>query len=109
MDASTRFTLPRSWTLTGICIPAGASTRRWLERAGVALLPTGSGGVDLLHGAGWQVAYRDPLATVLLRASTNFPQLAGVHLPVLAGASSVAGRTVFPDTPAELAVPGHPR
>jgi hypothetical protein len=80
-----------------------------LERAGVALLPTGSGGVDLLHGAGWQVAYRDPLATVLLRASTNFPQLAGVHLPVLAGASSVAGRTVFPDTPAELAVPGHPR
>jgi hypothetical protein len=80
-----------------------------LDRAETALLPTGSGGVDLLRHAGWKTVYRDPLATVLVKSPAHFPQLSTLQLPVLAGPAAVTGRVDFPATPPQLAVPGHPR
>jgi len=80
-----------------------------LNAAVVALLPTGSGGVDLLRGAGWNIVYRDPLATVLAGPLAHFPRLAGLSLPVLAGPAAVSGREDFPDAPPQLALPGRAR
>jgi len=80
-----------------------------LDRAAVALLPTGSGGVDLLRGAGWRLGYRDPLATVLLKPGVSFFLPEGVRLPVLAGPAAVAGRAAFPDIPSVLAGRDRPR
>lgn len=80
-----------------------------LDRARVALLPTESGGVDLLHHVGWATVYRDPLATVLVKSAGEFPALRGRRLPVLAGPEATAGREKFPDAPARLATAGRPR
>jgi hypothetical protein len=80
-----------------------------LNRASLALLPTGSGGVELLRGAGWRLAYRDPLATVMTGPDASFPRLAGLRLPVLAGPAAVAGQVAFPNDPPRLAGPGRPR
>jgi hypothetical protein len=70
-----------------------------LARAAIALLPTGSGGVDYLRQAGWKLVYRDPLASVLIENPAHFPTLAQSPLPVFAGIHAVQGREPFPDTP----------
>lgn len=71
-----------------------------LNRARVALLPTGSGGVTLLLRRGWLMTYGDPLATVLIRPA------GGLTLPTViqrAGAEAITGSVPFPDAPPVLA------
>ena len=75
-----------------------------LRRADVALLPTGSGGVMTLLKAGWTLAYWDPLACVLVRATAQHPSLAGLVFPVRAGRSAVQGREPFPSAPSVRAL-----
>lgn len=83
------------------CLYAGASPGPALDlaRAAIALLPTGSGGVDYLRQAGWRLVYRDPLASVLIENPANFPTLAQSPLPVFAGIHAVQGREPFPAAP----------
>ncbi|MDO8542441.1 MAG: hypothetical protein Q7S40_18530 [Opitutaceae bacterium] len=78
-------------------------------RAAVALLPTASGGVDVLRRNGWKLAYRDPLAAVLVRNPADFPRLAAAPHPVLTGPSALQGRARFPDQPPLLATATRPR
>lgn len=77
--------------------------------AAVALLPTASGGVHRLRQEGWTLAYRDPLAAVLVRDPDAYLELAKLRLPVLLGPPAVAGRVRFPDRPALLATESRPR
>ncbi len=70
-----------------------------LRRADVALLPSGSGGTHRLLADGWTLVYWDPLACVLVRAPAANPSLAGLRLPVRAGAEAVKGREPFPHAP----------
>lgn len=79
-----------------------------LARAAVALLPTGSGGIDLMRNDGWHLAYRDPLASVLVRQAAEFPRLAA-RPTVLAGPVAVRGRARFPDELPLLATAQRPR
>jgi hypothetical protein len=75
-----------------------------LRRADVALLPTGSGGVTVLLTAGWTLAYKDPLACVLVRTPAQHPSLAGLVFPVRAGLPAVQGREPFPHEPSARAL-----
>ncbi|HEY4300231.1 MAG TPA: hypothetical protein VGM73_05125 [Candidatus Didemnitutus sp.] len=76
-----------------------------LERARVALLPTESGGIDLLRAAGWKLLYRDPLASVLVPGRAASPGHAADIPPVFLGAPAVSGRVLFPNAPPALADP----
>lgn len=61
-----------------------------LRKADLALLPSNLAGVALLRDRlGWRTAYRDPLATVLVRDGWTQPATVG-------GPDAVAGRSPFP-------------
>ena len=66
-----------------------------LDQARFALLPTRSGGVDLLFRRGWTLLYHDPLATVLTRKREWRPL--GQQEPVAGGDTAIAGAAPFPD------------
>jgi len=77
--------------------------------AEVALLPSSSGGVDLLRQSGWSLVYRDPLAAVLVQTRARFSALAGLSLPVQGGRAAVQGCAPFPVAPPVLATARRPR
>jgi hypothetical protein len=76
-----------------------------LSRAQVALLPTGSRGVDFLLQRGWAVAYADRLAAVAVRVSP------GAKPPVFAAGSEAAilGSAPFSDDVPVLATRLNPK
>jgi hypothetical protein len=75
-----------------------------LSRADFALLPSKlAGALKLAKQDGWQAVYFDNLAVVLVKKVNQYPQLAGLKLPVEGDSSATEGRTAFPDHPtAEL-------
>ncbi len=81
---------------------AGKDPGEGLDQANarVALLPTGSGGVDFLISRLWTVEYVDPLATVLIRRPYFIPTLPA---PARGGEAAVTGSVPFPDAPPVLA------
>ena len=71
-----------------------------LSDADIALLPRNLAGVKMLvEDLGWQAAYADPLAVVLVRQPGRFPRLSGTSLPLIRGSEAVEGREPFPDRP----------
>ena len=76
---------------------------RWSD-AQLALLPTDSGAVKLLKGAGWETVYRDPLASVLVPPSAPRPIMTLVR-----GSEALRGRDPFPNAPPLLATRDAPR
>jgi hypothetical protein len=76
-----------------------------IGKADLALLPANlAGTLALSHREGWQVAYYDDLAVVLVRQARRFPKLALEKLPVAGPADAAKGRESFPaGRPARLA------
>ncbi len=68
------------------------------EEADLALLPSNlAGALSLSHKPGWQAAYFDDVAVVLVRDAKRFPKLNGLKLPVADGKAAVLGRAAFAD------------
>lgn len=80
-----------------------------LNRAQVALLPTGSEGNEVLRAAGWTMVYRDPLATVQVKSVAHYPRLAGAAVPAKIGVQAIRGRARFPDALPLLGTDAAPR
>jgi hypothetical protein len=69
-----------------------------LDRADFALLPLHlAGALALAKNDGWQPAYFDHLAVVLVKNPTQFPKLSGLELPVQGGSNATQGRAAFPN------------
>jgi hypothetical protein len=69
-----------------------------LNRADFALLPSHlAGAMVLAKNDGWQPAYFDNLAVVLVKNPGQFPKLSGVRLPVQGDSNATQGRTAFPN------------
>jgi len=69
-----------------------------ISRADYALLPSNlAGGFALAKNDGWQAVYADDLAVVLVKNPKQFPQLAGLALPVQGGDNATQGRDPFPN------------
>ncbi|HEY3864110.1 MAG TPA: hypothetical protein VGO59_19750 [Verrucomicrobiae bacterium] len=72
-----------------------------IEKADLALLPANLAGVPVLaRQPGWQVAYFDRLAVVLVRDPRRFPKLASAKLPVEGPPDAALGRAPFPNAKA---------
>lgn len=93
------------------CYPADVITAHWqlydaesfdtkaldLDHAEFALLPSNlAGSLALAKNYGWHPVYLDGLAVVLVKNPDKFPALAGIKLPVEAGADAIQGRAAFP-------------
>jgi hypothetical protein len=78
-----------------------------VNRADFALLPSKlAGALALTKQYGWQAAYFDNLAVVLVKNPGQFPKLAGVKAPVKGDSNATEGRAAFPNhPPAELTRP----
>ncbi len=71
-----------------------------LECADFALLPVNlPGALMLVKQQGWQPAYMDNLAVVLVKNPGQFPKLDGLKLPIQGGPQATEGRTPFPASP----------
>jgi hypothetical protein len=71
-----------------------------LERVDFALLPANlPGALALVKQSGWQAAYLDDLAVVLVKNPGQFPKLNGLKLPVQGDPQATLGRAAFPDQP----------
>jgi len=69
-----------------------------LARADFALLPSNLAGAHALaKNDGWQAAYFDNLAVVLVKDPKQFPELAGLKQPIQGPASATEGRDPFPN------------
>ncbi len=69
-----------------------------LDHADFALLPSNlAGSLALAKIDGWHPVYLDDLAVVLVKNLDQFPNLAGLKLPVEPGADATQGRAAFPD------------
>jgi hypothetical protein len=75
-----------------------------IGKADLALLPANlAGAAALAHKPGWQAAYYDNLAVLLVREPRRFPKLALEKLPVAGPLGADQGRAPFPDgRPARL-------
>ena len=77
-----------------------AGTALDIERADFALLPANlPGALALVKQHGWQAAYGDNLAVVLVKNPGQFPKLNGLKLPVQGGPQATQGRAAFPALP----------
>jgi hypothetical protein len=69
-----------------------------LSQADFALLPSKlAGSRALAKQDGWQAAYFDEVAVVLVKNVDQLPKLTGLKLPVQGDANATAGRAAFPD------------
>jgi hypothetical protein len=75
-----------------------------IGKADLALLPVNlAGALALARKPGWQVAYYDSLAVVLVREPRRFPKLVSAQLPVAGPPDAAKGRAPFPEgRPARL-------
>ena len=77
-----------------------AGTALDIERADFALLPINlPGALALVKQHGWQAAYLDNLAVVLVKNPGQFPKLNGLKLPVQGDPQATRGREAFPALP----------
>jgi len=96
------------------CYPRAVITAHWkfynaepvdqaaldIARADFALLPSNlPGALALVKQPGWQAAYRDNLALVLVKNPGQFPKLNGLKLPVQGDTQATQGRAAFPTLP----------
>jgi hypothetical protein len=96
------------------CYPRGVITAHWkfynaepaagtaldIERADFALLPINlPGALALVKQHGWQAAYLDNLAVVLVKNPGQFPKLNGLKLPIQGDPQATRGRAAFPALP----------
>ena len=69
-----------------------------IAKADYALLPSHLAGAQYLAETyGWLPVYFDDLAVVLVKNPRQFPELAGLKLPVQGGADATQGREPFPN------------
>jgi hypothetical protein len=69
-----------------------------IGKADLALLPANlAGALALARKPGWQVAYYDNLAVVLVREPRRYPKLAMNKLPVAGPPDAAQGRSSFPN------------
>jgi hypothetical protein len=69
-----------------------------ISRADYALLPSHlAGSFAFAKKYGWEAVYDDDLAVVLVKNPKQFPQLAGLGLPVQGGPAATRGREPFPN------------
>jgi hypothetical protein len=86
------------WKLYNAEPMAGATLD--IERADFALLPANlPGALALAKQPGWQAAYGDDLAVVLVKNPGQFPKLNGLNLPVQGDPQATRGRAAFPALP----------
>ncbi|MFZ0828676.1 MAG: hypothetical protein WAO02_14755 [Verrucomicrobiia bacterium] len=96
------------------CYPRAVITAHWkfynaepaagtaldLERADYALLPANlPGALALVKQHGWQAAYLDNLAVVLVKKPAQFLKLDGLTLPIQGNPQETRGRAAFPASP----------
>jgi hypothetical protein len=77
-----------------------------LDQADLALLPINlAGALALGKTPGWQAAYLDDLAVVLVREAQRFPVLQRGNLPIRGAADAAIGRVPFPHGPSARITP----